>query len=175
VRKTTIAGFVFWLLAASVSFSQLVKVKRVIDGDTFIAEEGDSTYHVRMLYIDTPESVHPDKKRNIPLGKIASDWTKNCLEGKTVRLVHPEHKEERDVFNRKLELVFLSGSCINVELVRIGLSPYYTKYGKAQEPWHGRFQEAEKEARDSLKGIWSNPKLTKKYLRLKAKWGQHRH
>ena len=170
----TLLIIVLALICAVSARAQTVKVQRVIDGDTFVALEGDSTYHVRMLYIDTPESVHPDKKRNIPMGKVASDWTKTCLEGKTVTLVHPERKEKHDIFHRKLALVFLNGSCINLELVRVGLSPYYTKYGKAQEPWHDRFMHAEKEARNNSNGIWSDPKLTKKYLRLKSKWNQKR-
>jgi len=171
--KPLLTIFLACILLTFVASAQVVKVQRVIDGDTFVALDGDSTYHVRMLYVDAPESVHPDKKRNITMGKVASDWMKGCIEGKTVTLVHPEHKEERDIFNRKLEMVFLNGTCVNTELVRVGLSPYYTKYGKASEPWHNRFQQAEKEARDSLKGIWSDPKLAKKYLRLKSKWNQH--
>ena len=33
---------------------------------------------------------------------------------------------------------------------------------------------AEKYARKQKLGIWGDPALTKRYLRLKSKWGQHR-
>ncbi len=163
---------IFCLLLPALLLAQVVKVKRVVDGDTFVVEEGPTEYRVRMLYVDTPESVHPDKKRNIPLGKVASEWTKQRIEGKFVSLQQPGDHEKSDVFDRKLALVFIGGSCINLELIQAGLSPYYTKYGTADEPWDSKFDTAEKIARKDAKGIWGDPKLVKSYLKLKSKWGQ---
>jgi len=52
------------------------------------------------------------------------------------------------------------------------LSPYYTKYGRSQK-YDAEFRAAEKQARKEKLNIWGDPELTKKYLRLKSKWGQH--
>jgi micrococcal nuclease len=72
---------------------------------------------------------------------------------------------------RLLAYVFLDGKNLNLDLVRQGLSPYYTKYGKS-EKYDAQFRAAEKQARKEKLNIWGDPELTKKYLRLKSKWGQ---
>ena len=65
----------------------------------------------------------------------------------------------------------VDGQNLNLDLVRKGLSPYYTKYGRSQK-YDAEFRAAEKRARKKKLHIWGDPKLTKKYLRLKSKWGQ---
>ncbi|MDX2496917.1 MAG: thermonuclease family protein, partial [Desulfobacterales bacterium] len=60
---------------------------------------------------------------------------------------------------------------LNLDLVRQGLSPYYTKYGKSQN-YDSEFRSAEKLARKEKLNIWGDSELTKKYLKLKSKWGQ---
>jgi hypothetical protein len=67
----------------------------------------------------------------------------------------------------------VDGENLNLELVRQGLSPYYTKYGKSQK-YDREFKEAERYARQHQLNIWGDPALTQKYLRLKSKWGQYR-
>ena len=41
-------------------------------------------YTVRLVGVDTPESVHPNKEKNTKEGKIASDYTKSRLQDKNV-------------------------------------------------------------------------------------------
>ena len=48
------------------------QVLKVVDGDTIVLDIGGTEERVRLIGIDTPESVHPDKERNVPYGKIAS-------------------------------------------------------------------------------------------------------
>ncbi|MFC1863868.1 thermonuclease family protein [Thermodesulfobacteriota bacterium] len=145
------------------------KVIRVVDGDTIVVDYKGKSEKVRLLRVNTPESVHPDKKQNIPMGKVASDYTKNRLHGKLVNLQF--EGELRDRYNRLLAYVFIDGMNFNVELVEQGLSPYYTQYGKSKK-YDKTFRSAEKQARNNNLGIWSDPELTDKYLRLKSKWGQ---
>jgi len=57
---------------------------------------------------------------------------------------------------------------LNLDLVRQGLSPYYTKYGRSQK-YDTEFRAAEKLARKEKLNIWGDPELIKKYLRLKSK------
>ena len=56
-------------------------------------------------------------------------------------------------------------------LVRQRFSPYNTKYGKS-EKYDAKSRAAEKQAGKEKLNIWGDPELTKKYLRLKSKWGQ---
>ena len=66
--------------------NNLYEVVRVVDGDTVILNIDGQRTRVRLIGIDTPESVAEDKSRNVKEGKIASEYTKNLLENKKVRL-----------------------------------------------------------------------------------------
>ncbi len=146
------------------------KVTRVVDGDTIVINYNGKYEKVRLLCVNTPESVHPDKKQNIPMGKVASKYAQTKLTGKYVNLKF-EIDRLRGNYGRLLAYVFVDGQNFNLDLVRQGFSPYYTKYGKS-EKYDAEFRAAEKQARKEKLNIWGDPELTKKYLRLKSKWGQ---
>lgn len=74
----------------------------------------------------------------------------------------------RGRYGRLLAYVCVDGQNFNLELVRQGLSPYYTKYGCSQE-YDQAFRDAERSARDKGMNIWGDPELREKYLRLKSK------
>ena len=161
----------FLFLFPTLSSTGQSKVIRVVDGDTVIIDYRVKNEKVRLLCVNTPESVHPDKKQNIPLGKVASDYAKKRLEGKYVDLEFEGPFRGR--YGRLLAYVFVDGHNFNLELVMKGLSPYYTKYGLS-EKYDKEFREAERYARKHKLNIWGDPELTQKYLRLKSKWGQYR-
>ena len=81
---------------------------RVVDGDTIIIlNENDENEYIRLIGIDTPESVHPDDERNTEYGNIASNYTKSLLSGTTT--VFLQYDEERtDQYGRTLAYVWLS-------------------------------------------------------------------
>ena len=158
-----------WLSAPAKAGDQY-QVLRVVDGDTIVIDYQGRSEKVRLLCVDTPESVHPDAKQNIPMGSVASQYTKDRLSGQYVGLEF-EGDRIRGNYGRLLAYVIVGASNFNLELIRKGLSPYYTKYGHSQR-YDAEFRTAEKEARDETLGIWGDPELTQKYLRLKSKWGQ---
>ena len=159
------------IISPELTFAGQYKVVRVVDGDTIVVRYNNKYEKVRLLCVNTPESVHPDKKQNIPMGKVASRYTQKKLTGKYVNLEF-EIKKLRGNYGHLLAYVFVGGQNLNLDLVRQGLSPYYTKYGKSQK-YDAEFRAAEKQARKEMLNIWGDPELTKKYLRLKSKWGQH--
>ena len=159
------------LLFPILSLAGQYRVIRIVDGDTIVINYKGKPEKVRLLCVNTPESVHPDKKQNIPMGKVASDYAKKRLKGKYIDLEFEGPK--RGKYGRLLAYVFVDEVNFNLELVRQGLSPYYTKYGLSQK-YDQEFREAERYAREHKLNIWGDPALTKKYLRLKSKWGQHR-
>jgi endonuclease YncB( thermonuclease family) len=57
-------------------------VERVVDGDTLLLQSGE---RVRLIGVDTPETKHP-KKPVERFGKEASEFTRQMVEGKRVRL-----------------------------------------------------------------------------------------
>jgi micrococcal nuclease len=75
-----------FLILPSLLFAGQYKVVRVVDGDTVVITYQGKLEKVRMLCVNTPESVHPDKKQNIPMGKTASNYTKKRLKGRYVDL-----------------------------------------------------------------------------------------
>jgi micrococcal nuclease len=165
-----ISFLIFVLIIPAISFAGQYQVVRVVDGDTIVIRYNGKYEKVRLLCVDTPESVHTDKKQNIPMGKVAARYTQKKLIGKSVDLEF-ELKRLRGNYGRLLAYVFVNGQNLNLDLVRQGLSPYYTKYGKS-EKYNAEFRAAERKARKEKLNIWGDPVLTKKYLRLKSKWGQ---
>jgi micrococcal nuclease len=160
----------FFIFIPAIALAGQYQVIRVVDGDTIVIRYNGKYEKVRLLCVNTPESVHPDKKQNIPMGKVASRYTQKKLIGKSVDLEF-EIKKLRGNYGRLLAFIFVDGQNLNLDLVRQGLSPYYTKYGKS-EKYDAEFRAAEKQARKEGLNIWGDPELTKKYLRLKSKWGQ---
>lgn len=86
-------------------------VKRVVDGDTFIITDNDEDIRVRLIGIDTPESVAPESylektgKENTEEGKTASEFTKNLIEGNYVYLEFDAQKEDK--YGRLLAYAYL--------------------------------------------------------------------
>jgi micrococcal nuclease len=62
------------------------KCIRVVDGDTIVVEVDGKQEKVRLIGVDTPETVHPTKPVEY-FGKEAAQFTKLMTEGKKVHLV----------------------------------------------------------------------------------------
>ena len=68
---------------------------------------------VRLIGVDTPETVHPQKPVEY-FGKEASAFTKRMAEGKTVRLEDDPQCTNRDRYGRLLRYVYLpDGKLLN--------------------------------------------------------------
>lgn len=130
------------------------KVTSVVDGDTFKIAVGKTTETVRLIGVDTPETVHPNKAVQ-PYGKEASAYTKKILAGKTVKLVFDV--QQRDKYGRLLAYAYLAdGTFVNSTLIKNGYAvlmtiPPNVKYTK-------QFTALQKEARDKKRGLWADAK-----------------
>ena len=131
----------------------VARVERVVDGDTLLVHVGTREERVRLLCVDAPESVHPDKTKNTPIGREASAFLKSRVEGLQVRLEGESAEEKRDRYGRLLSYVIVDGTNINVELVRAGFAEYDTNYGKSRRYDHD-FTRAQETAQQARKGIW---------------------
>lgn len=94
-------------------------VTRVVDGDTFEARIGGEDEDIRLIGIDTPETVKPDTPVQC-FGPQASHFTHRLLEGRTVQLV--PGVEQRDIYGRLLAYVHLGDRFVNAMLIRRGLA-----------------------------------------------------
>ncbi len=149
-----VAGYYIALIASAVTINpdKLYTVTHVIDGDTFKAKVGSHTVTVRMLGIDTPETVDPRKPVQC-YGKEASDETKSLLTDKEVHLKLNPNREEKDKYGRYLAYVYRGdGLFVNEELIKGGFAHEYT-YGKKYD-FQKEFREVEKVAKDTKTGLW---------------------
>lgn len=95
-------------------------VERVVDGDTIIAEIAGSRERVRLLGIDTPESVAENRPDQC-FGAESADYLRSVLpEGTDVTLIRDV--ESRDQFDRLLAYVVRSSDqlFVNLDLLQRG-------------------------------------------------------
>ena len=80
---------------------------RTIDGDTIIVKINEKEETVRLVEINTPESVHPDKDKNNTAGEKASEYTKNILDNYKI-LYLSKDITNKDKYGRLLRIVWLN-------------------------------------------------------------------
>ncbi|MEK4439054.1 thermonuclease family protein [Paenibacillus sp. FSL K6-2862] len=123
----------------------------VTDGDTLKVKVNGKEEKVRLLLIDTPETVHPEKEEQ-PFGKDASNFVKKQVAKGNISL--ELDVSERDKYGRLLAYVWIGDKMLNEQLLEYGLAriayiyPPNTKYVD-------QFEEIQKHARKEAKGIWS--------------------
>lgn len=132
-------------------------VLRVIDGDTLKIKYEGKTERLRMIGIDTPESVHKDESRNVPEGKVASDYTKQQLEGKTIRV--ETDVEPRDHYGRLLGYVYLDGKMFNKTLLQLGYARLDTVPPNVK--YEADFVKLQQQAREHNVGFWEGKQFAK--------------
>lgn len=128
------------------------KVIHIKDGDTIDVNVKGEKQTVRLLLLDTPESV----SQKIPpqkMGKEASSFLKKELDGKSVTLVYDQGPKE-DKYGRKLAYVFCEGIHINELMIKsgYGIVAYISKPNTTLLP---QMLESEKEAKASKTGVWN--------------------
>jgi micrococcal nuclease len=122
---------------------------RVIDGDTIIVEIGGKEERVRLIGVDTPETVHPSKPVEY-FGKEASEFTRKMVEGKRVKLEYDWQR--RDKYGRLLAYVYLEdGTFLNAEIIKQGYGFAYTRF---PFKYLEKFRQYEREARENNRGLW---------------------
>lgn len=125
----------------------LVKVTRIIDGDTVEIETGQK---VRYIGINAPESVTPGKPVGC-YGREASDKNKELVEGKEVRL--EKDISETDRYGRVLRYVYVGDVFVNDNLVRSGYAQVSTYPPDVK--YQDQFRQSEKYARENNLGLWN--------------------
>jgi micrococcal nuclease len=135
---------------AAENYDATVTVSRVVDGDTIeITPAIDGVDEVRLIGIDTPETVDPTEEVE-PYGPEASDFATDELTGKEVELEFDV--EKMDQYDRLLAYIYTDSSMFNEELLEEGYGQAYpyppnTKYEE-------RFADAQADAMAAGIGIW---------------------
>lgn len=141
----------------SLEESDLYLVTKVVDGDTITVSQSGSKdgekQTVRLIGIDTPETVHPTKPVQC-FGLEASNKMKELVDGKEVRLEFDVSQGEQDAYGRTLAYIFLpDDTFVNEYLIRNGYAYEYT-YDSAYK-YQARFKKAQKDAELGQKGLWA--------------------
>lgn len=127
------------------------RVERVIDGDTIEVRFRGELIRVRLIGVDTPETVDPSKPVEC-YGKAASRFTTHRLDGQRVRLAFDVERKDR--YGRTLAYVWLGHALLNETLVRQGFATVATfppdvKYVE-------RFRAAQRAAKSYNRGLWNS-------------------
>ncbi len=132
--------------------SPIYEVIRIIDGDTVKVSINGETTTIRLIGVDTPETVHPSKPVEA-FGKEASMFLDNLLKGEEVNLLFEQGVMTKDKYGRTLAYLFRcpDGLFVNLEIVRQGYGHAYVQY-----PFEhmSLFEKYEDKARDVGKGLW---------------------
>ncbi|MCR4278380.1 MAG: thermonuclease family protein [bacterium] len=131
-------------------------IVRVVDGDTFIAilDGEDREWTVRMLGIDTPETVDPRKPVQC-FGKEASQKLTDLIEGTHVRLEGDPEADEVDKYGRLLRNVFLTdGTDVNALMIQEGYAHELTSFPLNAER-KAELRQFERDAREGELGLWN--------------------
>jgi micrococcal nuclease len=127
-------------------------VTKIVDGDTFQL----GNHKVRLLGVNTPESVHPTKPVDW-YGIESSNHMKKLLKGKKVRLEPEKGKtlqKAKGPFGRVLAYAFLEdGTDINRDVVRGGFGQSYHKYPCKRR---AEFDELQAKAKGEGIGQWND-------------------
>lgn len=131
----------------------LYYVSKVIDGDTIVVETEGEEYKVRMIGIDTPETVHPHKPVEC-FGKEAKEKLEDLIFEKYIRLLGDETQDNIDTYGRSLRYVYLDDIDINLVMIKEGYAFEYTHitpYVKQEE-----YKNAQEYAKRNSLGLWDD-------------------
>lgn len=127
------------------------RVVGVSDGDTVtVLDAGRRQHKIRLLGVDAPE-------KDQDFGERSKQSLSDMVFGKDVRVEY----EKKDRYGRTLGKVLVGGRSANLEQVRAGLAWFYRHYAEdVPEVDRAALDRAEREARQSKRGLWSQPNPT---------------
>jgi micrococcal nuclease len=134
-----------------------VRVSRVVDGDTVRVRIGEEDVPVRLIGLDTPETVKPDAPVEC-FGPEASEYATAMLDGQTVVLEFDDTQGRRDRYDRVLAYVWRvlpdgSMRLFNEEVVASGHA-IERQYGAQPYAWRDALVSAQDAARQAGLGLW---------------------
>jgi len=130
------------------------QISKVVDGDTLKVIINGKTKTVRVIGIDTPETVDPRKPVQC-FGVQASNEVKRLLEGQFVSLESDPSQQGSDKYGRLLRYIFLAdGTDLGEKLILEGFAYEYTY--RVPYLYQSKYKAAQKAAMDQKKGLWAD-------------------
>jgi len=131
--------------------SDVASVIKVIDGDTIILRLQGAIETVRLIGVDTPETVHPTKPVEC-FGPEASAFTHSALKPKTQVRVHRDVEALYRYHRLLVYLYLIDGTFVNQELLRLGFAR--TMNIAPNTVFATNFASIETAARKNQIGLW---------------------
>ena len=129
------------------------EVEKVVDGDTIRIYKDGQVERIRLLLIDTPESVHSEQYKNVAIGTVASNFTKDFLAGHKVYLEYDQELQDR--YGRTLAYVYREdGQSLNKALLYASLAK--VSLYQPNDKHYEEYKAIEREVRPKGKGIWAD-------------------
>lgn len=127
-------------------------VTRVVDGDTFWADDGSGNeMKVRLTGIDAPEPRNSGKKLKGYFGSESSSYLTRLIGGQEVRFEYDVSRLDR--YGRTLAYVYLrDGTFVNAELVKNGYATVMTIPPNVRHA--DEFVKLAEKARKQKRGLW---------------------
>lgn len=134
-----------------------VSLIRVVDGDTLVVHFQNEDVKLRLIGVDTPESVHPDAEKNSELGKKASEYTKALLKD-VKNLYIKTDVASHDKYGRLLAYVYLKDTdgledMLNARLLKDGYAKVLTVPPNVR--YQKEFLELSREAMVNKRGLYA--------------------
>jgi len=141
--------------ATSAAPGTAASVSRVVDGDTLKARIAGRTETVRVIGLDTPESVKPGTPVECYALRASAEAERLLPVGAAIHLEADPTQATRDQYGRLLAHVWLADGTLYAErMIRGGFGIHYI-YGGVPSIHARPLAAAEDAARAALSGLWS--------------------
>jgi len=129
------------------------KVMKIVDGDTFDVDLDGQIKRVRLIGINTPESVDPRKAVEC-FSLEAADKLRKFLSSGKVYLKADETQSERDIYGRLLRYAWnIDQVFVNEEMIKQGYAYEYTY--KVPYQYQADFKLMQRYAQELKLGLWA--------------------
>jgi len=140
---------------------------RVVDGDTLDVDlDGNGRLEppgerLRLLFIDTPELHSSPKGQDLAHGLPAKAALERLVAGEALE-IRVLQGNERDRYGRTLALLQAGTVQVNLELIRLGHTPFDARFAFPAD--YDAYVRAEAEAFAAQRGIWGDAPSRRRYL-----------
>lgn len=154
--KKLLLIFCFFMGMTLVLAKEEVSFSRCVDGDTFKVFIDKQEITVRLLAVDTPETVKSGTDIEY-YGKEASDFTCNMVsKASKIELEYDNNSDKTDKYGRYLAWVFVDDYLLQELLIVDGYASVAYLYGDYK--YTALLQDKEATAQMQKKGIWDEVK-----------------
>ena len=130
------------------------RIAKIFDGDTISVVIDNTETTIRMIGIDTPESVNRDQSQNTPEGLEVSLWVHDYLKGRKVWLEYDEQRYDR--YGRTLAYIWLDEKETMLEDILLNNGMATALSIEPNLRYSSHFSELEQQAKREKAGFWES-------------------